>query len=200
MKLQVAVLTALLSLTGFAFASDQSEPAIKQSTTPPAASVSDSAAKTAQVALPNSDVLPSAPTPSSPVMMIKPAAPAVTAPHGFLPMIHGAVIPRDSSPAEQRSWVALSLMAHGAAAFDAYSTRESLESGHGYERNPLMRPFAGSAAVYPAAQVLPFGLDYLSRRMMRSNKGLFRHTWWLPQLAATAGSTWLGVRNLHVAQ
>ena len=104
MKLQVAVFTALLSLSGFAFASDQSVPAITQSTTPPAASVSDSAAKTAQVALPNSDVLPTAPAPNSPVMMIKPAAPAVAPPHGFLPMIHGAVIPRDSSPAEQRAW------------------------------------------------------------------------------------------------
>lgn len=200
MKLKVVVLAAILSLAGIAFAADQAS-TTKQATTPPAANASaDNVASAGHVALPNSDAPPDAPAPNTPVMMIKPAAPAVTPPHGFLPMIHGAVIPRDSSPAEQRTWVALSLMAHGAAAFDAYSTRESLESGHGYERNPLMRPFAGSAAVYPAAQVLPFGLDVLSRRMMRSNKGLFRHTWWLPQLAATVGSTWLGVRNLHVAQ
>jgi hypothetical protein len=92
------------------------------------------------------------------------------------------------------------MLAHGAAAFDAYTTRVSLESGRGYERNPLMRPFASSAAVYPAAQVLPFGLDYLSRRMMRSNNTVLRHTWFIPQLASTVGSTWVGVRNLNVAQ
>jgi hypothetical protein len=190
----------MLVFAGVAFASDKDDSANKKSTTPPAATLTaDSASSATHAALPNSDALAS-PAPTAPVMMIKPAAPVVAPAHGFLPMIRGAMVPRDTSPAEQRAWVALSLMAHGAAAFDAYSTRASVESGRGYERNPLMKPFAGSAAMYPAAQVLPFGLDYLSRRMMHSDNTLLRHTWWLPQLAATAGSTWVGIRNLHVAQ
>ncbi|MBV8206766.1 MAG: hypothetical protein JO041_08230 [Acidobacteria bacterium] len=125
---------------------------------------------------------------------------AAQATRGFFPMLHRAAVPQKSSPAERKAWLGLSLMAHGTAAFDAFSTRESISSGHGYERNPLMKPFAGSAAIYPATQALPFGFDYLSRRMMRSDHALLRHTWWLPQLAESAGSMWVGVRNLHVSQ
>lgn len=117
-----------------------------------------------------------------------------------MPLLKSAVDPEDTTPAQRRTWQALSLASHGAAAFDAYSTRLSIESGRGYERNPIMKPFADSGMAYPAAQVLPLGLDYVSRRMMRSNHSVLRHTWWLPQLAATAGSTWVGVRNLHIAQ
>lgn len=153
--------------------------------------------------------MPSAPepvstTPASP-LAANPVTPslATQASHGFVPMLRGALVPKPAhhaSPAERTAWFALSSFSHGAAAFDAYSTRASLTSGRGYERNPVMAPFAKSAAIYPATQVVPFGLDYLSRRMMRSNNSLFRHTWWLPQLASGVGSTWVGVRNLHVAR
>lgn len=100
---------------------------------------------------------------------------------------------------QQRIWWALTAAQHGAATFDAWSTRKALTSGNGYERNPLMRPFANSAAIYPAIQVLPVGLDFVSQRMMRSRHGFFRKTWWVPQTLATAGFVWSGARNLNVA-
>jgi hypothetical protein len=100
---------------------------------------------------------------------------------------------------QQRVWWALTAAQHGAATFDAWSTRKSLESGNGYERNPLLRPFAGSPAIYPVIQALPLGLDYLSKRMMQSRHGIFRKTWWVPQTIATAGFVWSGAHNLSIA-
>ena len=100
---------------------------------------------------------------------------------------------------KSKRWFALTVAQHGSAAFDAWSTRQSLGSGNGYERDPLLKPFANSAAVYPALQVLPFGLDYLSSRMMRSQNTMVRRFWWLPQTVSTVGFVWNGARNLHVA-
>lgn len=99
----------------------------------------------------------------------------------------------------KRAWLALAALQHGSAAFDAWSTRQSILSGHGYERDPLIKPFADSAAIYPALQVLPIGLDYLSNRMMRSSNGMVRRLWWVPQTVSTVGFVWSGARNLHVA-
>jgi hypothetical protein len=93
----------------------------------------------------------------------------------------------------------LAAIQHGSAAFDAWSTRQSLSSGHAYERDPLLKPFAGSASIYPALQVLPFGIDFLSRRMMRSGSPVVRKLWWMPQTLSAAGFLWSGARNLHVA-
>lgn len=198
MKFQLAVLAAALVATS-AFAADHDNSRI--STTDHSAKAAGIEGVATPVVLPNSDssaeTAPSAPAMVTPV--IKPVV-AAKPERGLMPLLRSAVIPADTTPLERRTWMALSLATHGAAAFDAYSTRVSLESGRGYERNPLMKPFAGSGMIYPAAQVLPFGVDYLSRRMMRSDNALLRHTWWLPQLAASAGSTWVAVRNLHVAQ
>ena len=99
----------------------------------------------------------------------------------------------------RRAWLALVAVQHGSAAFDAWSTRQSILSGHGYERDPLMKPFADSAAIYPALQILPIGLDYLSNRMMRSSNEMVRRLWWVPQTVSTVGFVWSGARNLHVA-
>lgn len=98
-----------------------------------------------------------------------------------------------------RMWWVLTAVQHGSAAFDAWSTRESLSSGNGYERDPLMKPFANSPAIYPALQVLPIGLDYLSNRMIRSQNTVVRRLWWMPQTVSTVGFLWSGARNLHVA-
>ena len=68
-----------------------------------------------------------------------------------------------------------------------------------YERDPLMRPFAGNASIYAMTQITPTGLDFLSRRMLRSNNSVVLRFWWVPQTAFAAGSVWCGVRNLHVA-
>jgi hypothetical protein len=103
------------------------------------------------------------------------------------------------SPGQVHLWQALVLSQHSAAFFDAWSTRKALTSGNGYERNPLLRPFAQSATIYPATQAVPFALDFLSYRMMRSKHPLLRRTWWLPQAVSIAGSAWCGTRNMRVA-
>jgi hypothetical protein len=97
-----------------------------------------------------------------------------------------------------RSWLALSLVQHGAAAFDAYSTRQAVGRG-AVEVDPLMRPFAHSSAMYGAIQVGPVLLDLLSRHMQRSENRFARRMWWVPQSASTAGFLFSGVHNLNVA-
>jgi hypothetical protein len=106
------------------------------------------------------------------------------------------VTPAVSTPARY-AWLSLAVAEHGAAAFDAYSTRISI--GHGnVEDDPLMRPFAHSPAVYLATQVTPVLCDLLARHMQRSEYGMLRRTWWLPQSLSTAASIFAGVHNLHV--
>src|SRR5579859_1179535 len=61
----------------------------------------------------------------------------------------------ESSSAKKKVWYGLMAAEHSAAFFDAYSTRQVLSSGSGRELDPLMRPFAHSAAIYPALQVSP---------------------------------------------
>jgi hypothetical protein len=97
------------------------------------------------------------------------------------------------------AWRGLIIGEHSAAAFDAWSTRDSLASGNGYERNPLIKPFADSSAIYPVLQIAPFGFDYLGHRLMRSNNVVLRKIWWLPQAASMSASLWCGARNIHVA-
>ena len=103
------------------------------------------------------------------------------------------------SARELKVWKGLLIAEHSAAIFDAWTTRESLQSGNGYERNPLIKPFANSAAVYPVLQLAPVGFDFLSHRMMRSQNRIIRKTWWLPQVVSTGASLWCGARNLRVA-
>ncbi len=107
--------------------------------------------------------------------------------------IHAAV----STPS-RRMWIALSVVQHGAAAFDAYSTRQSIGHG-GVEDDPLMRPFANSPAIYVATQVTPVLLDLLARHMQRSEFGMVRRVWWVPQSLGAGVSIFSGVHNLHVA-
>ncbi|MGH9745538.1 MAG: hypothetical protein ACRD59_05435 [Candidatus Acidiferrales bacterium] len=102
------------------------------------------------------------------------------------------------TPRLSRSWLALSLVQHAAAGLDAYSTRQAI--GHGaVEDDPLMRPFAHSGAIYAAIQVGPVLLDYAARRMQRSEFGLVRRMWFVPQSISTAGFLFSGVHNLNVA-
>ena len=78
----------------------------------------------------------------------------------------------------RRAWIALSFVQHGAATFDAYSTRQAISHG-AVEDDPMMRPFAHSPAMYAAVQVGPVMLDILARHMQRSNNNFLRHIWWL---------------------
>ena len=84
----------------------------------------------------------------------------------------------------RKAWLILSIAEHSAATFDAYSTRVAVSKG-ATEADPMMRPFAHSPAIYGAIQVGPLVLDYAARRMERSQIGLLRKTWWIPQTAAT---------------
>jgi hypothetical protein len=104
--------------------------------------------------------------------------------------------PRSSrmSPAQRRVWLALGVAQHGAAFFDARTTRDAM--AHYRELDPLLRPFAHSAAIYPAMQIAPLGLDWLARRLATSRHRWLRRLWWVPQAAATAGFLWSGMHNL----
>jgi hypothetical protein len=102
----------------------------------------------------------------------------------------------ESSSSKKKVWYGLMAAEHGAAFFDAYSTRQVLSSGSGRELDPLVRPFAHSAVLYPALQVSPVVVDYFSARMMHSNNRFMRKLWWLPQAAGIAGSTFSGINNL----
>jgi hypothetical protein len=124
---------------------------------------------------------------------------AAGTPNPILAMVPRSVDRPEPSQREARTWRGLLVAEHSAAIFDAWSTRYSLASGNGYERNPLVRPFANSEAIYPILQVAPVGFDFLSRAMMRSRTPLLRKTWWLPQAASMAASLWCGSRNIHVA-
>ena len=102
---------------------------------------------------------------------------------------------------EQRTpkmWRILVGTGHSAAAFDAYSTRRAIQNGSGRELNPLMKPFAKSNALYFATQAQPALLDYVGLRMRHSSKPWVRRLWWVPQVAGTAASLWVGAHNLRI--
>lgn len=98
----------------------------------------------------------------------------------------------------RRAWLALAIVQHSAAAFDAYSTRQAV--GHGaVEDDPFMRPFASSPAIYVATQVGPVIFDLLARHMQRSEYPMVRRLWWMPQSMSAGLSIFSGVHNLGVA-
>ncbi|HEY0702839.1 MAG TPA: hypothetical protein VGD60_08740 [Candidatus Acidoferrales bacterium] len=98
----------------------------------------------------------------------------------------------------RRQWLALAFVEHGAAGFDAYSTRIAI--GHGaVEEDPLMRPFAHSPSIYASTQVGPVLFDLLARHMQRSEYPLIRKVWWMPQTLSAGISIFSGVHNLNVA-
>ncbi|MDE3136149.1 MAG: hypothetical protein KGL59_06225 [Acidobacteriota bacterium] len=100
------------------------------------------------------------------------------------------------SRAQRRAWFLLGLTQHGAAFFDARTTRDAM--AHYRELDPLLRPFAHSAAIYPAMQIGPMGLDWLATRLATSRHHWLRRLWWVPQAAATAGFLWSGIHNLDL--
>jgi len=136
-----------------------------------------------------------------PVPFVANAAPAasVTAPATpFRPAITPVHSKIASERRDRRIWLGLSIAEHGAATFDAWSTRRVISSGLGREENPLLRPFAGNASMYAAVQVGPVIFDLLSRKMMTSSHAWMRHTWWVPQILSTAVSVSSGIHNLGV--
>jgi hypothetical protein len=107
------------------------------------------------------------------------------------------IILPDAAPS-RRKWLALSIIQHSAAAFDAYSTRQAVAAG-AHEDDPLLRPFAGSPAVYLAIQGTPVLLDFAARKMQTSPNPLLRRAWWLPQSASTGLFLFSGIHNLRVS-
>jgi len=105
----------------------------------------------------------------------------------------------ESEKPPTRLWRTLLVVQHGAAVFDAWSTRNAIQNG-GHELNPLFRPFAGSDAIYAATQVGSGLFDYLGHRMMTSKRGWMRRWWWVPQVAGTIGSLFSGAHNLTISQ
>lgn len=104
----------------------------------------------------------------------------------------------DSAP-PKRPWLILTVAQHGAAAFDAYSTRRAITHG-AIEKDPVMRPFAHSQEIYVAIQVAPVMFDVVARQMQHSRNNLWRHTWWVPQSASTGLFLLSGIHDLHVAK
>ena len=102
------------------------------------------------------------------------------------------------STAQKRAWIGLAIAGHGAATFDAWSTRRAITHGAGEELNPTLRPFAHSGALYVAVQASPALMDYLGRRMMASQHRWVRRMWWVPQVAGTAVSLTAGAHNVGV--
>lgn len=98
----------------------------------------------------------------------------------------------------RREWLALTIAQHGAATFDAWSTRRAISSGNAQERDPLLRPFAGNASLYAAIQVGPIVFDYVGRRMITSHHGWMRRAWWVPQVLSTTAFFVGGAHNLSI--
>src|SRR5258708_18001671 len=110
--------------------------------------------------------------------------------------------PAYTRPRETRgqrvAWYTLVAAGHGAAAFDAYSTRLVVGGNYGMETNPLLRPFSHSGAMYAATQVSPAVMDYIGKRMMVSENRWVRKMWWLPQAAGSGFSVFPRVHNLNL--
>src|SRR5215472_11314628 len=102
------------------------------------------------------------------------------------------------SPRQRKMWYGLVAAGHVGAGFDAWSTRRAVSSGYGQEANPFLKPFANSNAIYAATQVSPAVMDYLGKRMMRSENLAIRKLWWIPQLAGAGMSFAAGAHNMGV--
>jgi hypothetical protein len=109
------------------------------------------------------------------------------------------VITRPRETQRQRiMWYGLAVAGHSGAAFDAWSTKRAVSGGYGQESNPLLRPFAGSNAIYAATQVSPAVMDFIGKRMMVSQNKWVRKMWWVPQVAGASFSFTSGAHNVGV--
>jgi hypothetical protein len=97
-----------------------------------------------------------------------------------------------------KMWFVLGALEHGAATFDAWSTRRNIETGMMHEADPIMRPFANSNAMYAAVQVAPVLFDLLSKQMLRNSHSWVRKSWWVPQSASTVASILSGAHNVAI--
>jgi hypothetical protein len=152
---------------------------------PASVSVSDTPATV--VEMPNTD---STKAESSSLSVALPAAPAPNISGGF----------RYETPKRKVAWIGLSVVGHGAAGFDAYSTRQAIQGGFRTESNPLLRPFAHSNALYVATQVSPALMDFIGHKMMTNRRSWVRQIWWVPQTAGASLSIAASVHNLNLVK
>ncbi len=141
----------------------------------------------------DSAALPNAPEPAlvstpAPIAFLKPGKPMTVS--------VGALLAERRR--NHRIWMGLGIASHGAATFDAWSTRRAVTTGGAQELNPLLKPFAGNASLYAAIQVGPALMDYAGKKMMYSRHSWVRHMWWVPQSASFASSLFCGAHNLGV--
>jgi hypothetical protein len=111
------------------------------------------------------------------------------------PMKSAYTRPRETR-GQRVAWYGLMAAGHGAAAFDAYSTRLAISGGYATETNPFLRPFSHSSALYAVTQLSPAVMDYIGKRMMVSENRGVRKLWWLPQAVGSGFSVFAGVHNL----
>jgi len=102
------------------------------------------------------------------------------------------------TPRQRRVWYGLVVLAHGTAAFDAWTTRRAVSGGFGVEGDPMQRPFANSGAIYATTQVTPLLMDLLAHQMLRSSHPMIRKAWWVPQAASASVSLGAGIHNYSV--
>jgi hypothetical protein len=110
---------------------------------------------------------------------------------------NGGDVPLET-PRERGFWYGLMAVSHGAAAFDAYTTRRAISGNYGVEGNPMLRPFSHSNAMYAATQVSPAIMDYIGHRMLKSHNTLIHRFWWLPQTAGGSVSLAAGIHNYRL--
>jgi len=104
------------------------------------------------------------------------------------------------TPRQQKLWYTFMAVEHGAAVFDAWSTRKAISGNYGTEGDPFLRPFAHSNAIYAATQVSPAVMDYIGRRMLTSRHPALRRFWWVPQVAGASFSFASGAHNYALTQ
>jgi hypothetical protein len=148
--------------------------------------------------------LPSMPTPKveTNVNANLGSAEAIQPPRAALPIqpVKAAYTRPRETRGQRVAWYTLAVAGHGAAAFDAYSTRLAISGGYGTEGNPLLRPFSHSGGLYAATQVSPAVMDLLGKRMMISENRWVRRLWWLPQVAGSGFSVGAGAHNLSLVR
>jgi len=192
------VLTALVLFCCSTVSGDASQPPV------PRLSVEISPTTIATPVVKESSSRPDAPTPKSAIssevrsdfdfsMAGEPSAPAVQP--ALLSPVKPATTESYETPRQRKIWYGLLVASHGAAAFDAWTTRRAVTGGYGVEGDPFQRPFANSGAIYATTQVTPIVMDYLGHRMMRSSHSWIRKAWWVPQAASASVSFGAGMHN-----
>ena len=167
-------------------------------TAKPAVVISDAPSASKAVAeSPNAPLTPIA-LPDAPIAKIEPGVSAVQ-PFPLSPL-KPAVEHPVPTPRQQKLWYTFMAVSHGAAGFDAWSTKRAVSGNYGTESNPFLRPFAHSNAIYAATQVSPLVMDYLGRRMMTSSHPTLRRFWWVPQVAGASFSFGSGMHNYALTQ